>query len=101
MLRAEAGVSHTPGDALLRPSAGFAGLEFGAGHSRARVGGWIAMNAGIPDREVKDVVRELEVMAPTRRRDRHLDRAALRFVYRGAARPRAGLASILSALLRS
>jgi len=80
-LRAEAGVSHNQ---LVKFCIrhGFSGLEFGAGIP-GTVGGWIAMNAGIPSREVQHVVRELEVMAPTGRTTRHLERAALRFVYRG------------------
>jgi len=95
-LRAEAGVSHNQ---LVKFCIrhGFSGLEFGAGIP-GTVGGWIAMNAGIPSREVQHVVRELEVMAPTGRATRHLERAALRFVYRGLR----GLAPgslILSALL--
>jgi UDP-N-acetylmuramate dehydrogenase len=95
-LRAEAGVSHNQ---LVKFCIrhGFSGLEFGAGIP-GTVGGWIAMNAGIPSRELQHVVRELEVMAPTGRAIRHLERAALRFVYRGLR----GLAPgslILSALL--
>jgi len=66
-LRAEAGVSHNQ---LIKLCIrlGFSGLEFGA---------------GIPSREVKDVVREIEVMAPSGSGVRHLERRALRFVYRG------------------
>ncbi len=96
MLRAEAGVSHNQ---LVKfcIRLGFSGLEFGAGIP-GTVGGWIAMNAGIPAREAQHVVREIEVMAPTGRTTRHLERSALRFVYRGLR----GLAPgslILSALL--
>jgi UDP-N-acetylmuramate dehydrogenase len=81
LLRAEAGVSHNQ---LVKFCIrhGFSGLEFGAGIP-GTVGGWVAMNAGIPSREVKDVVREVEVMAPSGSRLRHLERGALRFVYRG------------------
>jgi UDP-N-acetylmuramate dehydrogenase len=57
------------------------------------------MNAGIPGREVKDVVRELEVMSPTGARIRHLGRRLLRFGYR-ALRGLAPGSVILSALLR-
>jgi UDP-N-acetylmuramate dehydrogenase len=56
------------------------------------------MNAGIPGREVKDVVQEIEVISPTGREVRHVPRAELRFVYRALH----GLAPgsvILSALL--
>jgi UDP-N-acetylmuramate dehydrogenase len=80
-LRAEAGVSHNQ---LIKLCIrlGFSGLEFGAGIP-GTIGGWVAMNAGIPSREVKDVVREVEVMAPSGGGIRHLERRALRFVYRG------------------
>ena len=46
LLRAEAGVSHSQITRLC-VSRGFAGLEFGAGIP-GTIGGWIAMNAGIP-----------------------------------------------------
>jgi UDP-N-acetylmuramate dehydrogenase len=79
-IRAGAGVSHSQ---ITRFCAqrGLGGLEFGAGIP-GTVGGWIAMNAGIPGHEMKDRVRELEVMSPTGRRIRHLGRDGLRFVYR-------------------
>lgn len=80
-LRAEAGVSHAQITNFCCKR-GLAGLEFGAGIP-GTIGGWVAMNAGIPGREVKDVVREVEVMGPTGRRIQHLGRDALRFVYRG------------------
>ena len=81
MLRAEAGVSHNQ---LVKFCIrhGFSGLEFGAGIP-GTIGGWVAMNAGIPSREVQHVVREIEVMAPSGGAIRHLERSALRFVYRG------------------
>ena len=60
---------------------GLAGLEFGCGIP-GTAGGWVAMNAGIPGREVKDVVREIEVISPTGREVRHIPRAELRFTYR-------------------
>jgi UDP-N-acetylmuramate dehydrogenase len=79
-VRAEAGVSHSQ---LTRFCVrhGLAGLEFGAGIP-GTLGGWLAMNAGIPMREVEGAVREIEVMSPTGRRRRHLRRQGLRFVYR-------------------
>jgi UDP-N-acetylmuramate dehydrogenase len=95
-LRAEAGVTHASLTRFCRER-GLAGIEFGAGIP-GTVGGRIAMNAGVPQREVKDVVRELEVMSPTGRRRSHLGRAGLRFEYRGLR----GLAPgslVLSALL--
>jgi UDP-N-acetylmuramate dehydrogenase len=95
-LRAEAGVSHSQ---ITRFCAarGFAGLEFGAGIP-GTVGGWIAMNAGIPAREVGERVREIEVMSPTGRRRRHLARAGVHFAYR-ALRGLAPGSVIVSVLL--
>ncbi|UCE86967.1 MAG: UDP-N-acetylmuramate dehydrogenase [Deltaproteobacteria bacterium] len=80
MLRAEAGVSHNR-VAKFCVANGFAGLEFGAGIP-GTVGGWLAMNAGIPAREVADTVREVEVMSPTGAHLRRIPRASLRFRYR-------------------
>ncbi|MDD9827976.1 MAG: UDP-N-acetylmuramate dehydrogenase [Deltaproteobacteria bacterium] len=96
LLRVEAGVSHASLSHFCRER-GLAGLEFGAGIPGS-IGGWIAMNAGIPGREVKDVVRELEVMSPGGRRLRRIGAERLRFRYRGLA----GLAPgslVVSALL--
>jgi UDP-N-acetylmuramate dehydrogenase len=95
-LRVEAGVSHA---SLVRfcKERGLGGLEFGAGIPGS-IGGWIAMNAGIPERETKDAVREIEVMSPSGAKLHHLPRAKLGFGYRRLA----GLAPgsvILSALL--
>jgi len=61
-VRAEAGVSHSQ-IARLCIRRGLAGLEFGAGVP-GTVGGWIAMNAGVPDAEVGAVVRDVETAAP-------------------------------------
>jgi UDP-N-acetylmuramate dehydrogenase len=96
-LRAEAGVSHSQVTRFCTDR-GLSGLEFGAGIP-GTIGGWLAMNAGIPEREVKDAVVEVEVMSPTGSSIRVLPRAALRFVYRGLR----GLAPgsvLLSALFR-
>ena len=95
-LRVEAGVSHSQ---LMNfcIERGLAGLEFGCGIP-GTVGGWLAMNAGVPGREVKDVVREIEVISPTGREARHIPRAELRFVYR-ALRGLAPGSVILSALV--
>lgn len=83
-LVAEAGVSHA---SLTRHcvEAGLAGLEFAAGIP-GTVGGWVAMNAGVPDRELKDVVRAVELM-DAEGASRCLPAAALRFEYRRAALP--------------
>jgi UDP-N-acetylmuramate dehydrogenase len=80
-LAAEAGVTHAT---LARHCAahGLAGLEFAAGIP-GTVGGWIAMNAGVPDREVKDAVRAVEVMSAEGAR-RCLPAAELGFAYRSA-----------------
>jgi UDP-N-acetylmuramate dehydrogenase len=83
-LVAEAGVSHAT---VTRHCVeqGLAGLEFAAGIPGS-VGGWIAMNAGVPEREVKDVVRAVEVMEAGGA-SRCLPAEALRFAYRRAALP--------------
>jgi UDP-N-acetylmuramate dehydrogenase len=94
-LRVEAGVSHSQLTNFCIER-GLAGLEFGCGIP-GTIGGWLAMNAGIPGREVKDVVREIEVISPTGREVRHIPRAELRFVYR-ALRGLAPGSVILSAL---
>lgn len=95
-LRVEAGVSHSQltGFCLER---GFSGLEFGAGIP-GTVGGWLATNAGVPEREVKDAVLEIEVSNPTGGAVRHLGRDRLHFAYR-ALRGLAPGSLILSALL--
>ena len=79
-LRIEAGVSHGRITNFCTER-GLAGLEFGAGIP-GTFGGWLAMNAGIPGREVKDVLCEIEVMSPTGSRIAHVPRRRLRFVYR-------------------
>ncbi len=94
-LRVEAGVSHSQLTNFCIER-GLAGLEFGCGIP-GTIGGWLAMNAGIPGREVKDVVREIEVISPTGREVKRIPRAELRFVYR-ALRGLAPGSVILSAL---
>ena len=94
-LRVEAGVSHSQLTNFCIER-GLAGLEFGCGIP-GTAGGWLAMNAGIPGREVKDVVQEIEVISPTGREVRHIPRAELRFTYR-ALRGLAPGSVILSAL---
>jgi UDP-N-acetylmuramate dehydrogenase len=79
-LRVEAGVSHASLTRFCRDH-GLSGLEFGAGIPGS-IGGWIAMNAGIGSRELKDVVREVELMSPAGRNLRSFPRDALRFRYR-------------------
>ena len=79
-LRAEAGVSHSQ---ITRRCCeqGLAGLEFAAGIPGS-VGGWLAMNAGIPQREIKDVVLEVEVASPDGGRVRRTKVRELDFGYR-------------------
>jgi len=57
-VRAEAGVTHGRAVRFCADHA-LAGLEFAVGIP-GTVGGWLAMNAGVPEREMKDVVREIE-----------------------------------------
>jgi UDP-N-acetylmuramate dehydrogenase len=85
-VRAEAGASHTSVTRFCAES-GRAGLEFAVGIP-GTVGGWIAMNAGTREREIKDVVAEVEVFEPRTRAFRTLERSALRFAYRRTELPR-------------
>ena len=96
LLRVEAGVSHATLTRFCRER-GLAGLEFGVGIP-GTLGGWVAMNAGIGTRELKDVVREVEVMSPTGRSLRAFSREALHFRYR-ALTGLAGGSVVVSALL--
>ena len=64
---------------------GWAGLEFLAG-TPGTMGGAAAMNAGVRDREMKDVVLGLSFMTPDGKL-RTLPRDALRFRYRGLSLP--------------
>jgi UDP-N-acetylmuramate dehydrogenase len=83
LISVEAGASHAT---ITRYCAleGLSGLEFGAGIP-GTLGGWIAMNAGIGVREVKDVVREIDVLDRQGRATRAIPRAALDFRYRELA----------------
>lgn len=60
---------------------GLAGLEFGAGIP-GTVGGWLAMNAGIGVREMKDVVLRIEIMDREGRTPPLIERCDLDFHYR-------------------
>jgi UDP-N-acetylmuramate dehydrogenase len=79
-VRAEAGASHAQ---LTRFAAerGRAGLEFGIGIP-GTIGGWVAMNAGTREREVKDVVASVELFDPAEGQVRELARSELHFAYR-------------------
>jgi len=79
-IRAEAGASHSQVTRFAADQ-GRAGLEFAVGIP-GTVGGWIAMNAGTREREMKDVVTSVEVFEPAAGRARTLTAAELRFHYR-------------------
>ena len=79
-LRAESGVSHRQLTNFCREQ-GLAGLEFAAGIPGS-IGGWIAMNAGIGSREMVDVVRDIEIMAPPSAQLRRIEAKDLAFRYR-------------------
>ncbi|MGH0028501.1 MAG: UDP-N-acetylmuramate dehydrogenase [Myxococcota bacterium] len=97
MLRAEGGCSHSQVTRFC-VQRGLAGLEFASGIP-GTVGGWVAMNAGIPDREMADVVVEIEVMSPTGRHVQHLSKSDLEFRYR-SLRGLAPGSVVVSALFR-
>ena len=82
---AEAGVTHTQ---LTRYCAeqGRSGLEFAVGIP-GTVGGWIAMNAGVHGREMKDVVTSVELFLPERGAIVTRANAELGFRYRTATLP--------------
>ncbi len=79
-LFAEAGVSHASLTRFCRDH-GLAGLEFGAGIPGS-LGGWVAMNAGIGEREVKDALRSVEWFGPAGDGPHEQRREELDFVYR-------------------
>lgn len=65
---------------------GGGGLEFGVGIP-GTVGGWVAMNAGIPSVEVKDVVDRVDWIEPGGSEIREVGRHELEFSYRRLALP--------------
>jgi UDP-N-acetylmuramate dehydrogenase len=79
LLYAEAGVSHSQVTRVCQER-GLTGLEFSAGIPGS-VGGWVTMNAGIPDHEIGPLVAEIRVATPS---DGTLwiAREELRFEYR-------------------
>ena len=79
-LFAEAGVTHSTVSRFCADH-GLAGLEFAVGIPGS-VGGWLVMNAGIPSREMKDVVRSVDVLDPASARVETRERACLHFSYR-------------------
>ena len=93
-LRAEAGASHHRVTKHCVAN-GLSGLEFGAGIP-GTIGGWVAMNAGVPERETADALREAELLTATGEPLR-LPAEALGFEYRAARGLPAG-AVVVSAL---
>lgn len=83
LISVEAGASHATITRYCSEH-GLSGLEFGAGIP-GTLGGWIAMNAGIGVREIKDVVREIDVLDRRGRATAAIPRAALDFRYRELA----------------
>jgi UDP-N-acetylmuramate dehydrogenase len=65
---------------------GLAGLEFAVGIP-GTVGGWLAMNAGIGVREMKDAVASVEWLESASGEIREVDAAELGFRYRALDRP--------------
>lgn len=76
----EAGASHATLTRFCVEN-GLAGLEFGVGIP-GTLGGWLAMNAGIGTREMKDVVQEIELLDRQGRGFSRRPRAELDFRYR-------------------
>ena len=85
LVRAESGVTHTQ---ITRFCAehGRTGLEFAVGIP-GTVGGWIAMNAGVHSREMKDLVVSLELLLPERAEIVARGREDLVFHYRATELP--------------
>jgi UDP-N-acetylmuramate dehydrogenase len=79
-LHAGCGVSHASVTKLCIEQ-GRGGLEFAAGIP-GTVGGWVAMNAGIGVREVRDAILEIEVMHADGSDVTSIPRADLSFSYR-------------------
>ncbi len=79
-LFAEAGVTHSTVSRFCADH-GLAGLEFAVGIPGS-VGGWLVMNAGIPDREMKDVVRSIDLLDAASGRVETRERGCLHFSYR-------------------
>ncbi len=84
LLYAEAGVSHHRITKFCSEQ-GLGGLEFCAGIP-GTVGGWLIMNAGIGEREIKDITHSIELMEPNGSEVRCLQRADLDFHYRHLAK---------------
>lgn len=84
-LVAEAGASHASVSRFCADQ-GLAGLEFAAGIP-GTVGGWIAMNAGVPGREMCDVIESVSLLPPGASRPREVSAPDLAFRYRALDLP--------------
>ncbi len=82
---AESGASHSRVTRFCAEQ-GRSGLEFAVGIP-GTVGGWLAMNAGIGSREMKDVVERIELMDFTTGHVQELDAEQLSFRYRALELP--------------
>jgi len=80
LISVEAGASHATITRYCVEHA-LTGLEFAAGIP-GTLGGWLAMNAGIGVREMKDVVFDIEVLDRTGKHERQIARHQLDFRYR-------------------
>jgi UDP-N-acetylmuramate dehydrogenase len=80
LISVEAGASHATITRFCVDE-GLSGLEFGAGIP-GTLGGWLAMNAGVGVREMKDVVSEIEIVGPKGKPVSRIPRAELAFAYR-------------------
>ncbi len=94
---AEAGASHASVTRFCAENER-AGLEFAVGIP-GTVGGWVAMNAGIPEHEMESVIEAIELWAPERPEPVELPRSELRFGYRSLEVPEGAV--ILSARFRT
>ncbi len=86
---AEAGVTHST-LAKFSLEHGLSGLEFAVGIP-GTIGGWLKMNAGIPSREMKDVVAAIEYLKPHDGSEVRKLREDLRFRYRELQAPESAL----------
>jgi len=80
LISAEAGASHATITRYCIEHA-LTGLEFGAGIP-GTLGGWLAMNAGIGSREMKDVVSEIDVLDSSGKHELRIAHDRLDFRYR-------------------
>ena len=96
LLSIEAGASHATITRYCVEN-GLAGLEFGAGIP-GTLGGWLAMNAGIGVREMKDVVADIEIVNREGTELRRVPGADLDFRYRALTGLPAGSIIVASRL---